>query len=206
MSLLQQDSPVLDDAARGEEFTKGTSHLIWTSVFAAVLVSMAIAGYFIAGQRPPVATGVVEQVWIHQQHTESSGLDANGEDVAKTSFEQVYVFALVKLHNQSKDPLSLHNILTNATFADGIHSSYAATVGDYDRVFLAYPDLTVPHGKGLSLTATLDPGQDLEGTIVSSFRMSKQEWDAHKDLSFTFELRYQKDLVLMPTPGVIIQQ
>ena len=205
MSLLQQDSTKLDDAALGEEFTKGSSHVVWASVIAAVLVTAAIAIYVIVGQKPPAAIGEIEQVWVHPQHTESSGFDANGEAMAKESFDQVYVFALVKLHNQSKEPLFLHNIMTNLKLDDGIHSSYAATAADYDRVFLAYPAMPVPHGKGLPLTMTLEAGQTVEGTIVSAFRMSKQQWDAHKDLSFTFAFQYQPSLVLAPQTAVTVQ-
>jgi hypothetical protein len=204
MSLLQQDSTELDDAARGEEFTKGSSHVVWASVIAAVLVTAAIAIYVIVGQKPPAAIGEIEQVWVHPQHTESSGFDANGEAMAKESFDQVYVFALVKLHNQSKEPLFLHNIMTNLKLDDGIHSSYAATAADYDRVFLAYPAMPVPHGKGLPLTMTLEAGQTVEGTIVSAFRMSKQQWDAGKNLDFTFAFQYQPSLVLAPQTAVIV--
>jgi hypothetical protein len=206
MSLLQQDSAVLDDAARGEEFTKGSSHVIWASLVAAVLVSIAIAIYVIAGQKPPMSTGANEQVWVHPQHSETSGLDANGAPMAKESFDQVYVFALVKLHNQSKQPLFLHNIMANATLSDGIHSSYAATAADYERVFLAYPAMPVPHGKALSIETTIDPGQTVEGSIVSSFRLTRQEWDAHKDLNFTFEFRYQPNLVVAPQLTAVIEQ
>jgi hypothetical protein len=205
MSLLQQDSPELDDAARGEDYTKGSSHLIWTSVFAAVLVSMAIAGYVIAGQKPPVVTGEIVQVWAHPHHPETSGLDANGEATAKESFDQVLVFSQVKLHNETKQPLFLHNVMTNAKLDDGIHSSYAATAVDYDRVFIAYPGLTIPHGKALSPDMTIDAGQTVEGTVVSSFRMSKQQWDARKDLNFTFAFRYQPSLVLAPHNAVTDQ-
>jgi len=205
MSLLQQDSPELDDAARGEDYTKGSSHLIWTSVFAAVLVSMAIAGYMIAGEKPPVVSGEIVQVWAHPHHPETSGFDANGEAMAKEGFDQVLVFARVRLHNVSKQPLFLHNVMANATLDDGIHSSYAATAGDYDRVFIAYPSLTIPHGNGLSLDTTLDPGQTVEGTVVSSFRMSKQQWDARKDLNFTFGFRYQPGLVLAPHNAITDQ-
>ena len=205
MSLLRQDSPQLDDAARGEDYAKGSSHLLWTSVFAAVLVSMAIAGYVIAGQKPPVVSGEVVQVWAHVHHPETTGFDANGESMAKVGFDQVLVFAQVRLRNQSKQPVFLHNVMTNATIADGIHSSYAATAGDFERVFIAYPNLTIPHGKALSLDTTIDPGQTVEGTVVSSFRMSKQQWDARKDLSFTFGIRYQPNLVLAPHNAVTDQ-
>jgi len=206
MSLLQQqDSTELDDAARGEDITKGSSHPIATGIFAAVLVSMAIAGYFIAGIKPPAITGEVEQVWAHPQHTESSGFDANGASMAKESFDQVYVFAQVKLHNQSEQPLFLHNIMTNATLDDGIHSSYAATATDYDRVYLAYPNMPVPKGKALSPQVTIAPGQTVEGIFVSAFRLTKEQWDARKKLDFTFGIQYRDSLVLTPRTPVTDQ-
>lgn len=198
MSLLQQDSPKLDDAALGEELTKGSSHVVIAAVVAAVIVTAAIAFYVISGQKPPAATGDIEQVWVHPQHTETSGIDANGAPMPKEVADQVYVFALVKLHNQSDKPLFLHNILANATLDDGIHSSYAATAVDYDRVFIAYPTMPVPHGKPLAPQTTIDPGQSVEGEIVSAFRLTKQQWDTHKDLSLTFGIQYQPDLVLVP--------
>jgi hypothetical protein len=198
MSLLRQDSQKLDDAALGEEFTKGSSHVVWASVAAAVVVTVGIALYVIAGQKPPVATGEIEQVWVHPQHTETSGFDANGAPMPVESFDQVYVFALVKLHNQSQQPLFMHSITANATLDDGIHSSYAATASDYDRVFLAYPSMPVPHGKALSPQSTIDPGQTVEGTFVSAFRITKQQWDARKSLDFTFAIQYQPSLKLTP--------
>ena len=74
-----------------------------------------------------------------------------------------------------------------AMLDDGIHSSYAATASDYDRVFLAYPDMPVPHGKGpLHCSRPWLPAKRWKGPIVSAFRMDKQQWDAGKDLSFTF--------------------
>jgi hypothetical protein len=206
MSLLHQDSDeTIDDAARGEELTKGSSHVVWAGVIAAVVVTVALAVYVIAGQKPPMATGEIEQVWVHPQHSESSGFDANGDAMAKQSFDQVYVFSLVKLHNQSAQPLFMHNIMANIKLDDGVHTSYAATVGDYDRVFLAYPSMPVPHGKGLPLELTIGPGQTVEGTIVSAFRMSKEQWDAGKDLNFTFAFQYQPSLVLAPHAAVIVQ-
>ncbi|HEY1901254.1 MAG TPA: hypothetical protein VGG56_02410 [Terracidiphilus sp.] len=205
MSLLQQDSSGLDDAARGEEFTKGSSHVIWASVIAGVVVTAAIAFYVIAGQKPPAATGEIEQVWVHPQHSETSGFDANGAAMAKETYDQIYVFALVELHNQSDKPLFLRNMAANATLDDGIHSSYAATATDYDRVFLAYPNMPVPHGKALSPQATIDPGQTVEGTMVSAFRLTKEQWDARKGLDFTFGIQYRPSLKLAPHTAVIDQ-
>jgi len=203
MSLLHQDTPEVDDAALGEELTKGSGHIISATVIAAILVSVTIAVYFIAGQKPPAVTGEIVSVWAHPQHTETSGLDANGAPMPKEVFDQVLVFAEVRLHNQSNQPLFLLNILTNSTLQDGIHSSYAASQSDYDRIFLAYPDMPVPHGPGLPLSLSLDPGQSVDGTFVSSFRLTKEQWDQRKDLNFSFSFRYQPVLILTPKTAII---
>ena len=93
--------------------------------------------------------------------------------------------------------------MANATLPDGIHSSYAAIPADYERLFAAYPALASIHGKPLSLDSTIHPGETVEGNVVSTFRITKQEWDARKDLSFTFSLLYQPSLVLTPHTEVI---
>lgn len=204
MSLLRQDGKEeLDDAARGEELTKGTSHVVVATIIAIVVVTVIIALYVFVGQKSPLATGQVMGVWVHPLHTETSGFDAAGMPMPKESFDQVLVFAHVRLHNQSKQPLFLTNILTNATFGDGVHTSYAAGASDYQRVFLAYPHMSVPHGKPLPLEETLNPGQTLEGSFVCAFRMPKQQWDTHKNLNFTFAFRYEPDLVLTPSTTVV---
>ncbi len=206
MSLLHQDSPEeIDDAALGEELTKGTSHVVWATIAAFVLVTILIAIYVITGQKPPAAIGEVEQVWVHPLHTETSGFDASGAPMPKESFDQVLVFARLKVHNQSNQPLFLHQVLTNAKLDDGIHSSYAAMKADYERIFIAYPELAALHGPALSPTSTIDPGQTVEGNIVSAFRLTRQQWDARKDLNFTLAFQYQPELVLAPHAGVTEQ-
>jgi hypothetical protein len=204
MSLLHQESTdKTDDASRGESFTRGTSHLFGAGILAFVLVSIAIAVYVWTGQKPPVATGEILQIWAHPQHTESSGYDANGMPMAKDSFDQVLVFARVRLHNQSKQPLFLNQILTDATLPDGILSSYAASASEYERVFIVYSQLSSLHGKPLPTETTINPGQTVEGEIVSAFRLSRQQWNARKGLTLTFKFQYQPNLVLTPNVQVV---
>jgi len=206
MSLLHQDSPEeIDDAALGEELTKGTSHVVIATIVAVVVVSIAIAAYVLGGGRTPLATGEVVQVWAHPLHTVGSAVDANGAPMAQEPSDHVLVFARVRLTNPNKVPFFLYEIKANATLADGIHTSYAATKTDYERVFVAYPQLAALHGTGLSHETTLEPGQTQEGDFVASYRITKQEWDARKDLNFSFAFRYQKGLVLTPHSAVIEQ-
>lgn len=197
MSLLHQESAQqVDDAARGESFTRGTSHIVWASIGAFVVVTIAILLYVLAGEKPPAATGEVLEVWAHPMHTVTPAFDAGGAAVSQESFDQVLVFTKVRIHNQSKAPLFLHQILTNVTLDDGIHTSYAAMPTQYDRIFIAYPDLAQWKSTPLSPDMTLDAGQTAEGTFVASFRMSKQQWDARKSMDYTFGFRYQPGLKL----------
>jgi hypothetical protein len=206
MSLLHQESPQdIDDAARGEEFTRGTTHVVWAGAIAALLVTVALALYVLSTQKPPVVSGEIVQVWARPNHVVTSGLDANGESVAKQSFDQVLVFARVKLRNQSKSPLILEDVLANLSQTDGILSVSAGSSGQYEEVFLAYPELAALHSTPLSPHATLDPGQSMEGSVFWILRMSRQEWDARRDLNFTFRFQYQANLVLAPHTAVMEQ-
>lgn len=203
MSLLQQGPSAPDDAARGEDLTRGTGHLIIATVVAAIVVSVAIGAYVIAGQKPPAATGEITRIVAHPMHRQTASVDASGMPMIKEHFDQVLVFTHVKLHNQSKNPIFLRQIMTNLTLADGsIRSSYAATHTDYERLFMAYPELRPLYGRPLGSDPTLDPGATLEGDFVSSFRMTKEEFDARKGMNYNISFRYLPDLVLTPTVAV----
>ncbi len=206
MSLLHQETPEeIDDAARGEEFTKGSSHVILAGVIAAVLVSLLIGIYIWAGQTPPVASGEIVQVWAHPGHVETSGFDAAGAPTAKLSFDQVLVFAHVKLRNESKYPLNLQNVQVNTKVGDITLHVSAGDAAQYEEVFLAYPELAALHAKALTTRTTIAPGESLEGNAFWVLRLSRQEWDARKDLNFTFNFEYQSSLVLAPHTAVMEQ-
>ncbi len=197
MSLLQQN-PSLETTAPGEEITKGSSHIVWASVSAGVIVTIAIAVYVIAGQKPPASTGEVTRAVAHMMHRETSGFDAAGAPMPKQEFDQVLLFTHVKLHNQSKEPLFLRQIMSNVTLPDGVHVSYAAPPTDYERLFAAYPELVSLHGKALGIEETIPAGEWLEGDFVSAFRMTKADWDSRKSIDYGVSFRYQPELKLTP--------
>ena len=199
MSLLQQNSQEQDDAARGEEFTKGSSNVLLASGIAALVVALAIFLYVRLGEKPPVATGEVTNVQAHMMHRETSAFDAAGAAMPQDKFDQVLVFAHVKLHNQSKLPLFLYQSFMNVTVADGtINIIDVAPATDYLRAFKAYPELASFQGTPLPSEPTIQPGQTIEGDIVASSRMSKQDWDARKGVDFSFSFRYQPLLKVTP--------
>jgi hypothetical protein len=193
MSLLQQESK---DLAAGESYTRGTSHVIVATVVATVVVSIAIAIYIFMGEKPPAAAGQILDVWAHPMHTETSGFDANGAAIPKEEIDQVLLFTHVRLHNQSKQAIFLHQIVANATLANGLDSSYAATPTDFERIFKAYPDLAQWHATPISPDLTIQPGETREGTFVCSFRVPKADWEARKSLDYSFNFQYLPSMTL----------
>lgn len=192
MSLLEQETR---DAA-GESYTRGTSHVIIATVIAVVLVSAAMTIYVITGEKPPAAIGDVVDIWAHPMHTETTGWDANGAAIPKEEVDQVLLFTHVRLHNQSKQPIFLHQIIANATLPDGIHSSYAALPTDYERIFKGYPQLQQWYSPPISPDLAIQPGETREGTFACSFRLTKADWESKKKLDYTFNFQYLPPLLL----------
>ena len=205
MSLLHQDSTEETDAvALGEELTKGSSHIVLASVSAVVLLTLIIAAYVLA-VRKPLVSGEIVQVWAHPRHIVTSGFDASGAPTPKEQFDQILVFAHVKLHNQSKIPLFLEDVLANTDLEGSSVSASAGSAGQYEQVFIVYPELAALHSNALSPRATIEPGKSVDGNILWAFKMTKQEWDARKKLDFTFKFHYQANLELAPHTAVIEQ-
>jgi hypothetical protein len=203
MSLLYQQSPeAKEDPASGESYTRGTSQVVVATIVAAVLVTIAVAIYVIAGEKPPAAVGEILDIWAHPMHTETSGFDASGAPMPKESYDQVLVFTHVRLRNQSKQSIFLHQVTANILLDDGIHSSYAAMPSDYERIFKAYPALGQWQATPMSPETTLQPGETKEGTFVCAFRMPKAQWDARKSLDFTFGFEYLPNLKVVPKVSV----
>jgi hypothetical protein len=205
MSLLQQDSNTQDDAARGEEFTKGTSRMGIAAIVATVTVALAITAYFVTGQKGPVASGEVSGVTVHTIHRETSAFDAGGAPKPKDVFDQLLLFTHLKVRNLGKQPITVHDIMANVTLPDGIHSSNAASPYDYERLFQALPELAPLHGKSLPLEATLSPGQAIDGDVIMSFRMTPAEWDTRKNLDFSVAIPYQETVKITPSGSVTVR-
>jgi hypothetical protein len=119
---------------------------------------------------------------LHQESQEEIDDDANGDTKSRESFDQVLLFAHVKLHNQSNVPLILQDVLANVRLADGVPLSVSpGSVAQFEEAFLAFPKLDASHGKPLAHHTVLEPGQSVDGTVLWVFRLTKHQWDARKD-------------------------
>ena len=207
MSLLElhPNSPDIHEIPSGDDYTKGSSHIVWATLAAVAVLVAAITIFVISIHKPPVAAGNITQVYTHGTHTLNTPLDANGVPTAGQPYDQILIMANVQLRNQSDKPIILRDMVTNVTLPDGPRSSFVVSPTDYDRVFLAYPELAKLKTHTLSRETMIQPGQSLDGMLVSAFHASEEEWSAHKDLSFTFRFQFHPDLVIAPTTPIQVQ-
>ena len=163
MSLLQQNSTEIDDAALGEEFTKGTTHLAWAAAIATILVSIGIALYFILGQKPPAAAGEIMQVWVEPLHSQTSGIDASGRLFRFSRWIRCWFLPRCGCTTRAK----IRSCCTRFSPIPALvmdHLQLCRHFADYNRLFEAYPQLTSPHGAALASQLTIPPGQSVEAS------------------------------------------
>ncbi len=189
MSLLHQETPdEVDDAALGEEFTKGSSHLVWATIAATVLVTIAIAIY--CDCRPKAACG-------HGRNCCGVGTSAAHGDLRtrrqrrshgqRTALTRCWCLLKSGCTTRARLPLVPAECADECrrwtmAFTPAMRLRSRITIACFSPI----PDMPVPHGPGLPLNLTLDPGQSVDGTFVSSFRLTRQQWDARKKLNFSF--------------------
>ncbi len=199
MSLLDSANP---SSSRDKASRSGM--LLSILAATAVLLAALLLLWWHAHQPPPLV-GRVTQLWIHPMHTVLQRKDANGVEQLPEAFDQVLVLAQIHLQNQSKQPVILKQLLTNLTFPDGMDSSYAATPTDYDRVFLAYPELASLRTQPLHPDTILQPGASTDGMILSSFQLSADRWKQQRGMHFEIDLKMHPALILTPAVAPILR-
>jgi hypothetical protein len=193
MTLLQNDSS-----------SESSGKLRGLVIALAVAIVLATTLWLVA-HRPPVLEGKVTRLWIHPMHTVLTRKDASGVVQAPETFNQVLVLAQIHLHNRSKHAVILSHLLTNLKMPDGEDSGYAATATDYDRIFVAYPELAGLRTRALVPDTVIAPQGSLDGMIVSSFQLSADQWKQQRGMNFEVDLKMHPALILKPTVAPIIQ-
>lgn len=198
MSLLDSEN---SSSAR-EQAPRGM--LLSMLAATAVLLVVILLLWWHAHQPPPLV-GRVTQLWIHPMHTVLQRKDANGVEQMPEAFDQVLVLAQIHLQNKSGQPVILKQLLTNLTLPDGLDSSYAATPTDYDRVFVAYPELAGLRTQPLHSDTVLQPGASIDGMILSSFQLTADRWKQQRGMNFEIDLKMHPALILTPAVAPILR-
>lgn len=176
-----------------------SSNNSWLTVLAAfVIVTAAIGAYLYFNQKPPVHAGQVLSLDIYPIHRDlsSNGAPTEGLQGQSETYDEVLVFADVRVENHANIPLFLHDMWAILDLPDGLQRSTAASPSDFAKVFAAYPELAKLRKDQMPRSLTLTPGQKVEGLLVFNYQITKAQWDSRNGLDIYFSFLHQKPLLL----------
>jgi len=164
-----------------EEFDSPKRTLPPAAPVAIALVVVAIVVGIIAFlfRAKPVAQGGIDAVYFSEPANMTNGM----------------VLLQVTLRNVGDKTLYIKTITANLK-TDQELSDNAASPSDYERYFLAYPDLKEQLTQPLVVETKIAPGAEQKGTVLVSFPVTKEQFDARKDLNVTIEPYDQNPIVL----------
>jgi len=173
-------------------------------LIALVISALAVVAWVRFERKTPVATGEVARVSIYPVQAKITGGAAGtpGMQGQDEIINQMLVFAHVRLHNPNSAPITIVDDWAVITLADGQTSrSMAASQVDFEKVFQAYPQLAPMRMDPLRRDLKIEPGQSVEGLIVFSYPLSRDDWTKRKAMQVTVTFNGAKDVTLNAPAG-----
>jgi len=146
---------------------------------ALVVVAIVVGVIAFLFRAKPVAQGGIDAVYFSEP----------------ASMTNAMVLMQVTLRNVGNKTLYIKAIKANLK-TDQDFSDDAASPTDYDRYFMAYPDLKEHTTQPLVVEMKIAPGAEQKGTVLVSFPVTKEQFDTRKDLDVTIEPYDQNPIVL----------
>ncbi|MGI8771260.1 MAG: hypothetical protein ACR2JE_07475 [Acidobacteriaceae bacterium] len=203
--------PQIDDAGRdiGPRLAqidplRSFGRLAVRVVLAAVLVCAAITMYVLLGQKPPAATGDVARISVFPVHTTIRGKVDGAPGMAGEDevYDQLLVLAHVRVHNQSKQPITVDDAWATLTLPNGeMRRSLAASDGDFQRVFAAYPQLAPIRMDPFRRDVTIQPGDSIDGMLVFNYPLDATQWGSRKGMTVTVSFANARELTMRGPPS-----
>jgi len=144
---------------------------------AAVLIVVGVVVFVFRAK--PVAQGGIDAVYFSEPANMTNAM----------------VLVQVTLRNVGSKTLYIKSIKADLK-TDHALSDDAASPTDYDRYFMAYPDLKERSTQPLVVEMKIAPGAEQKGMVLVSFPVTKEQFDARKDLNVTIEPYDQNPIVL----------
>ncbi|MGC2547838.1 MAG: hypothetical protein WA426_18480, partial [Silvibacterium sp.] len=139
---------------------ENTSYRALFIVIAAIVIVVTVIGsYVLINRVPPLYSGQVLSVNIFPIHRDLSQKGSTeGIGGENEVYDQMLVLADVRIQNTAKIPLFLHDMWANVNLPDESDRSTAASASDFDKIFIAYPELQKFKKNPLPRDITLQPG------------------------------------------------
>lgn len=128
----------------------------------------------------PVAQGGIDAVYVSTQPGQPN----------------IFVPIQVTLRNVTDKTLYIKDISATVKTDQGDQSDTGASSTDYKRYFAAFPDLKEHSTQALVVETKIAPGAEQKGTVLVSFPLTKEQFDARKDLIVTVQPYDQREIVL----------
>jgi hypothetical protein len=188
----------------GEKITSKPWFPVTVAIAVAVLAAASVFVWLYT--RPAVHSGKVLSVNVKQIHRELgtgpvNGSHTEGVEGQPDIYDQMIVLANVQIKNQTDIPLFLHDMWGVVHLPDEDQRSLAASGRDFEKVFIAYPDLKQFEKAPLPRGLTLTPGQQVEGMVIYNYPISQAQWDSRTGMDLSFSFLHQKPLVLQVAPN-----
>jgi hypothetical protein len=158
----------------GEEFGTAKRNLPPARILLICIAAVAvIVGVFAFKERPkPQGTGSINFV---------AAADVPGQN-------SILAAITVTLRNAGDKPLSIQTITAQLITADNkAFEDEAASAVDFDRYYLGFPVLKESSEPPLVPDTKLLPGAEQRGTVIVSFKVTKEAFDQRKSLSVTIQ-------------------
>jgi hypothetical protein len=161
---------------------------------------IAIGAYVYFGQKPLAASGEVTHITGYPIHKVTDTIPYVSKAArVEQNFDEIIVIAQVRLHNQTQGPLFVSEMSCLVGLPGEEHRSLAANINDYNRVFVAYPELLPMKQQPLLRDTTIAAGDTIEGQLIFNYPITKDQWDLRRSVDITISFLHQNDLVL-PAP------
>ncbi len=171
----------------GEEMDKAKWTLPPIGIVLIGIALVALIGFVVGwfNRYQPVASGKVDQVFA----------------VATTDGSSVLASVQVTVKNDFKKPVFIRNLKGELKTADGkSYEDVPANEVDYARYFEAFPDLRAHAGPALKPETRIEPGQQVQGTMVFGFPVTKDDFDKRQNLLITVEPYDSRAIVFSEKP------
>jgi hypothetical protein len=136
-------------------------------IIALVLVAVALAAIVWFFRATPVASGSIDEAYA---------VDVPNQGTVLATVQ-------LTLKNLTEKPLKLRNVNITVQTDKGEFNDDFASVANFQRYFQAFPDLQQHSIEGLPYDLIIPPGNQVSGTAIVSFPISKQDFDARRGLS-----------------------
>ncbi len=146
---------------------------------ALVVVAIVVGVMAFLFRSKPVAQGGIDAVYFSEPAGMTNGM----------------VLLQLTLRNVTDKTLYIKTITANLK-TDQELSDNPASPGDYERYFMAYPDLKEHSTQPLVVETKIAPGAEQKGSVLVSFPVTREQFEARKGLNVTIEPYDQNPIVL----------